>query len=58
MNAALRLLAFCLFVLMLAIDTTYGHTIPGKIASLALFIAALGLAFASLGDEDKPRNTP
>ncbi len=55
MNAALRLLALCLFILMLTIDTTYGHTILGKIASLALFIAALGLAFASLGDEDKPK---
>ena len=55
MNAALRLLALCLFILMLTIDTTYGHTILGKTASLALFIAALGLAFASLGDEDKPK---
>lgn len=44
------------FILMAAIDTTYGHCILGKIAALILFVLGVSLALASLSRDEN--NTP
>ncbi len=55
MKSAVCLLSLALFVSATSLDYAYGHTMLGKVVAILFLIPAVCLAFASLGDEDKPK---